>query len=410
MRRSAIVRAVESARPSVVNINGHKTVSGESGIAESDGTKRVNGMGTGVVIDERGYIITNYHVVEGVAEIRVTLADGDTFLATMVAHDPVTDLAVIKIPAREKLPLIPVGVSSDLMQGERVVAIGNAYGYEHTVTCGFISALSRSVQVSDSQKYEDLIQTDASINPGNSGGPLLNVDGEMVGINVAVRVGAQNIAFAIKVDKVMDVAAELMSIERLSGLSHGLLGDIVVNESERCFVVRSVRQDSPAALVGIAPGDRIRSVGERRIQSRLDLERALLGRSEGERVSLTVQRNNEPLEVTLAMAPATQLKAASTFKTLGMELVPVTAESIRQAGSRYQGGLQVTAVTPNSSAARQGIRAGDILVGMHIWETLSLENVKYVLRSPEVSRAGTVKFYVVRGSQTLYGNLPVVRR
>ena len=149
-------------------------------------------MGTGVVIDPRGYIITNYHVVNGVRDIQVTLADGERYIAKLVARDPETDLAIIKIDAKQEIPVISIGTSSDLMTGETVIAMGNAYGYEHTVTRGIVSALRRSVQVNEAQNYDDLIQTDASINPGNSGGPLLNIDGEMIGINVAVRAGARD--------------------------------------------------------------------------------------------------------------------------------------------------------------------------------------------------------------------------
>ena len=141
----------------------------------------------------------------------VTLADGQRHMAKLVARDIETDLAIIKIDPQEPLPVIPIGTSSDLMPGETVIAVGNAYGYEHTVTRGIISALHRAVQVSDAQFYDDLIQTDASINPGNSGGPLLNIDGDMIGINVAVRAGAQGIGFAIPVDKVAAVAAGLLA-------------------------------------------------------------------------------------------------------------------------------------------------------------------------------------------------------
>ncbi len=187
-RRSAIVEAVSAARPAVVNIHGRKTVPAEYDTQGAvDAGHQVNGMGTGILIDPRGYILTNYHVVEGVKRIRATLADGTTAVADLVANDPTTDLAIIKIPEDKPFPVIRVGTSSDVMPGETVVAVGNAYGYEHTVTQGIISALHRSVQVSDYQKYNDLIQTDASINPGNSGGPLLNIDGDMIGINVAVR-------------------------------------------------------------------------------------------------------------------------------------------------------------------------------------------------------------------------------
>lgn len=193
LRMTPIVRAVRNARPSVVNIQGQKTVPDE---AHAGATRQVNGMGTGVVIDPRGYILTNHHVVDGVRQIRVTLDDGKVSIAQIIARDRQTDLAVIKINAGRSLPTITIGTSADLMPGEPVIAVGNAYGYEHTVTRGIISALNRDVQVSDTQAYDDLIQTDASINPGNSGGPLLNIEGKMVGVNVAVRAGAQGIGFA----------------------------------------------------------------------------------------------------------------------------------------------------------------------------------------------------------------------
>ena len=140
-------------------------------------------MGTGVVIDSRGYVLTNYHVVQGVKVIEVSTAEREKTTAKLLAHDPVTDLAILKINTKRPLPTIKIGTSSDLMLAEQVTAVGNAYGYEHTVTLGIISALNRTVQVNDEQVYRNLIQTDAAINPGNSGGPLLNMNGEMIGIN-----------------------------------------------------------------------------------------------------------------------------------------------------------------------------------------------------------------------------------
>ena len=188
LRETPVVKAVQRARGAIVNIRGEKTVAASaSQAAGSDGGRRVNGMGTGVLIDPRGYILTDYHVVNGVREVHVTRADGQRHTARLLAHDKEADLAILKIDCPTPLPVIPIGTSSDLMAGETVIAVGNAYGYEHTVTRGIISALHRSVQVSEAQYYDDLIQTDASINPGNSGGPLLNIDGEMIGINVAVR-------------------------------------------------------------------------------------------------------------------------------------------------------------------------------------------------------------------------------
>ena len=174
LRETPIVKAVQRVRASVVNIRGEKTIAAPvmptGQIAGADASRRVNGMGTGVVIDDRGYIITNHHVVEGVREILITMADGQRHIAKLVARDMETDLAILKIDAKGSLPVIPIGTSSDLMPGETVIAVGNAYGYEHTVTRGIVSALHRAVQVSDAQFYDDLIQTDASINPATRAG------------------------------------------------------------------------------------------------------------------------------------------------------------------------------------------------------------------------------------------------
>ncbi len=191
-RWTPIVKAVKKATPSVVSIRGEKTVLPTAQTGANDSPRRVNGMGSGIVIDPRGYILTNYHVVDGVREIQVTTSENKKYIAAIVARDAETDLAVIKISPAEKMEVITLGTSSDLMQGETVVAVGNAYGYDFTVTRGIVSALHRAVQINDAQYYDDLIQTDAPINPGNSGGPLLNIDGEMIGVNVAVRAGAGN--------------------------------------------------------------------------------------------------------------------------------------------------------------------------------------------------------------------------
>ncbi len=193
-RFTPTVKVFEKTRPSVVSIRGEKTVMPAPQEAVADPPRRVNGMGTGIVIDARGYILTNYHVVDGVREIQVTTSDEKKYVAAVVARDTETDLAVIKISPAEKLQVIPMGTSSDLMPGEPVVAIGNAFGYEDTVTTGIVSALHRAVQINDAQFYDDLIQTSAPINPGNSGGPLMNIDGEMIGVNVAVRAGARESA------------------------------------------------------------------------------------------------------------------------------------------------------------------------------------------------------------------------
>jgi len=410
LRRTAIVKAVERARPSIVNIRGCKTLSTEGGGDVGEPGRRVNGMGTGVILDERGYMLTNYHVVDGVSRIQVTLSDGQVHIARLVAGDPKTDLAVISVSAGRPLPVITTGTSSDLMLGEPVVAVGNAYGYENTVTRGIISSLHRSVEVSETQKYDDLIQTDASINPGNSGGPLLNVDGEMIGINAAVRVGAQGIGFAIPVDKAMAVAARLLTASRVDNLWHGVEGKTTITGCQGRFLVQSVAEGSPADKGGMRVGDTIHSVGDMKIERALDFERALIGRKAGEEVPVSVERGNRTRSLSLVMAPRPRRAnslAENAWNVLGLRLEPIPATEFRRLKSRYRGGLKVVTVRADSPAARQGIRSGDALVGMHLWETVSMDNVAYVLKYANSER---LKFYVLRGNETLFGYLPVAMR
>ncbi|MCA9248601.1 MAG: trypsin-like peptidase domain-containing protein [Planctomycetales bacterium] len=412
LRRSAVVRAVQEARQSVVNIHGQKTLSSsydEFGHVESP--KRVNGMGTGVVIDSRGYIVTNHHVVQGVRRIEVTLWDGSNTVAQLIAYDPQTDLAIIKIDVKNELPVITLGSSNDLMPGEDVIAVGNAFGYEHTVTRGIISALKRTVQVSDSQQYEDLIQTDASINPGNSGGPLLNIDGEMIGLNVAVRAGAQGIGFAIPVDKVLDVAGDLLTVEKVDRHWHGLHASAASDGNPGAQVTR-IDDGSPAADSGLKRGDVIVEVDRLPVQRKLDVERAMLGRKAGEEIDLVVRRDGQRLNMSLVLGEPSrgpQTTEQRAWNVLGMRLRRVSAGQLEQYNSRYRGGLLVTDVREESPAARQGIRSGDILVGMHIWETVSLDNVAYVLNRSDLAELEPLKFYIVRSGETLFGHLSVAQ-
>jgi serine protease Do len=414
LRQTPVVKAILLCRPSIVNIRGEKTLAvGTSSTSPSDASRRVNGMGTGVVIDPRGYIVTNYHVVDGVREIQVTLASEEKYVARLVDRDAETDLAVIKIDARQKLPVITIGTSSDLMAGESVIAVGNAYGYENTVTRGIISALHRAVQVSDAQYYDDLIQTDASINPGNSGGPLLNIDGEMIGINVAVRAGAQGIGFAIPVDKVMAVTGDLIAGANAKHAYHGLVL-AKAKAADKPVTVATVEPDSPAAKAGLKPGDVIRSVGDLQVKRSLDFHRGLLEHDPGDQVKLSVQRKGEQLtlDVTLAQGLAqTATNANPMWTVLGLELRPIPSEEFRETyQTRYRGGLLVSEVRPDSPAASQGIHRGDVLVGMHIWETISLANVDYILSRPDVQTLNPVKFFILRGSETLYGYMPLAMK
>jgi serine protease Do len=406
--------AVEKAQPSVVSITSEKKAASTSRwpfTPEENQRPRISGMGTGVILDGRGYVLTNHHVVDKVQGIEVHLSDGTNYPARLLQFDPVMDLAMLKIDAERALPAIVIGTSHDLMVGESVITIGNAFGYENTVAVGIVSALKRNVTLSDEQVYRNLIQTDAAINPGNSGGPLINIDGELIGINVAVRAGAQGIGFALPIDDVKVVAADMMSTRRLARTWHGLVASEARTASTRAVVLAEVQGGSPAEAAGFRPGDQVVQVGEQVVTTPLDIERGLLDVPPGRPTRVLVRREGQEQALDLEMRPLTGAPAvrASTaaldpteqvFRLLGLKTLPVTPEYVAAASPQLHGGLFVREVSRGSLGERAQIQRGDILVGMNVgvrhWETLTPENVLFILRQPEVPQSQKLAFYIVR--------------
>ncbi len=317
-RETPLVKAVQQCRKSVVNIHTEKLAADDKEARFFSGkARKITGMGTGIVVDERGYIVTNYHVIQDVDRIIVTLDSGATYDGRPVSFDRKQDLAIIRIDANDPLAVMPMGTSSDLMLAETVFAVGNAFGYEHTITSGIISALHRDVEVDETQSYENLIQTDASINPGNSGGPLLNLDGEVIGINVAIRAGAQRIGFAIPIDDARRSIARLMSVERLNGIPHGLTTTDIKTPSEKKLVVNNVAPGSAAEKCGLQPGDVIRSVRGLKVHDGTDLERSLLDLPVGKVVDVVLNRDgrDQTLQYTVGVGrPGTTATVAAGKK------------------------------------------------------------------------------------------------
>ena len=417
-RRTQIVEVVEKVKDAVVNIHSERTVAAAGtddlyGVAAAP--SRVNGMGTGIVIDPRGYIITNHHVIEDVQVIKVRLADGSTYPAKVVARDHENDLALLKIEPRKPLATIPLGTSQDLMIGETVLAIGNAFGYEHTVTTGIVSALHRDVTLNKEMAYKSLIQTDTPINPGNSGGPLVNINGELVGVNVAIRAGAQNIAFAIPVDTMIRVAGDMLSIRKRNGLTHGMkLADKVnpgSSPSVRSVSVGGIEPAGPAATAGLQPGDVLVRVGGQNVQTSLDFERALLDHTAGEKVTLVVNREGSEKSLDLVLQTVDRASAPAPdliWRKLGVRLQSAAAEQVTRVNPALHGGLVVTDVYPDGVAGRAGFQRGDILIGLHQWETLTADNVNYVLTHPDLATFNPVRFFIIRNGQVRRGWLPQI--
>lgn len=412
LRRTPIVEAVAKVRPSVVNIHSERTVHlrNRNPVALDGAVQRVNGMGTGVIVDERGYIVTNDHVVDGVQSLRASLADGSTYDCKVITRDSKGDLALLKIEAGRSLPTAPLGTAQDLMIGETVLAIGNAFGYEHTVTTGVISALHRSVEIASDQTYENLIQTDASINPGNSGGPLVNINGEVIAINVAIRAGAQNIGFAIPIDRVKQITAELLSIRRLKHTWHGFVcRECDPSGKQAGLVIEQLEARSPAAKGGFEQGDVIVQVAGTPVRNSLDLERLLLDSRPGDPVPVVVQRKDAEKSLALVLEPAPAVAAsgpaAVIWSRLGLRVSALDRRQSQQLGTSYRGGLNVVDVDPAGPAGRQGIRSGDLLVGLHTWETINVDNVIYALTN---ANSNSMSFYILRGGVTRYGQITPV--
>ena len=453
-RDTPLVRAVQLSRKSVVNIHTER-MSAEDKDSKffSSKSRKVTGMGTGLVIDERGYVVTNYHVIQDVDVITVTLEGGSSYEGHPVSYDRKHDLAIIKITATEQLTVMNMGTSSDLMLAETVYAVGNAFGYEHTVTAGIVSQLHRDVEVDETQSYENLIQTDASINPGNSGGPLINLNGEVIGINVAIRSGAQRIGFAIPIDDARLTIARLMSVERLNGIPHGLGTKDIKSAEEKKLVVEQVAAESAADLCGIKIGDVIRSIRGITVIDGTDLERSLLDLPRGKVVDVIVARDgrDQTLQLTVGVGRPTGIPVAAisqqsdvkvnsspqttevpsvtmnvvsdaevsvmnrAWDLLGLRLENLNeVDRLEIAGKaypgarkpvRYNGGLRVVSVRSGSVASRF-VNEGDILLGLDGFETLGPTNISYILREARISNSAPMKCQILRkGGNPIEGTL-----
>lgn len=423
-RRTQTVEVVDRVKASVVNIHSERTVTDARDFERnhdiSRTQQRVNGMGTGIVIDPRGYLVTNHHVVDDVQLLRVRLHDGTTMPARVIARDPEQDLAVIKIDPPKPLPVIPLGTSSDLMLAEPVIAIGNAFGYEHTVTTGIVSALKRDVTLNKEVSYKSLIQTSAGINPGNSGGPLLNVHGELIGVNVAIRAGAQNIAFALPIDNVLKVTADMLSTRKRSGMSHGMVLRDAIDSSEnpikRWAVIDRIDAGSPAEQAGFKAGDVIEKIGDVQVKCALDVERAFLDQPIGSKLETVGRRSRDEIKAVVALktmgrvVPAIPVASSGdiVWKRLGIRVDAVSPETVAKVNKDLRGGLLIADVSAESPAARAGFQKGDILIGLHQWETISSDNITFVLNHPDLASFSPVRYFLIRDGQLRRGALPAI--
>jgi len=377
-RRTPVVVAVERTRPAVVNVFTETLVqtpfrTRRPGFGNplfddffsdlfprpSQPRQRRSSLGSGVVIDADGTIVTNEHVIVHASNIKVLLADKRELTARLVGADSDSDLAVLKVEADEPFPSVTLAGDDTILIGETVIAIGNPFGLSHTVTTGVVSAVGRTIQAGD-VVYHDFIQTDASINPGNSGGPLLNIEGELLGINTAIHRTAENIGFAIPVRRVRSVAEQLVHYGAVQSPWIGIQVQDLTPELAFHFqrspqsgvVVSSIDPGSPAATAGLTPGDVIVGAHGEPVRSGADFARRTRGLEAGEELRLEIagEQGRRTITLVVAVLPADRIDEFA-WRALGVEVED----------SRSGRGVAVTRVRRDGPAHRIGMQRGDVI-------------------------------------------------
>jgi serine protease Do len=419
-RRTPVVEVYEKTHDAVVNISGERTISTSiwpefdlPGMFDFGGPRfqrRVKVLGSGFIVHEDGYIITNAHVVEGAKNIKVMLGDGHEFLATVISADQSKDLAVLTIETQDKLPFIHPGRSSDLMIGETVVAIGNPYGYSNTVTSGVVSAAGRDIEVSEGFWLRGLIQTDAPINPGNSGGPLLNVNGELIGITTAIRPEAQNIGFAIPVDTLVDNLTQMLMPEKLRRVQLGLImGRLKTVGEFTGLEVESVVKESPAEKKGMAKGDLVLEIDGRKLNGVIDFYVKMMRKEIGEPIEIKyvrlqgLQPETQTVRLTMEAKPLPDgRKLAEEF--FQMEISELTDTIARKFGyDKAYPILIITDAERQGVAAQAGLTGGDLILEVN---NAAVRNLKeFSLEMEKVNEGDIVKLKIMRIKVSAFGQV-----
>jgi len=427
-RETPVVQAVKKVSPAVVNISSeYEVIAGSNpffdrgldpffdsffrDFFEPRYQRRYQGhsLGSGVIIDgRRGYILTNEHVIARSAKIRVMLRDERGFDAELVGAAPDFDLAVLKIEAGGTLPAIEMGDSDDLMIGETVIAIGNPFGFSHTVNTGVISALNRSVQAAE-RTYRNFIQTDASINPGNSGGPLLNINGDLIGINTAIYSEAQGIGFAIPINRAKRVMEDLIKYGEIHIPWLGLFVQDLDPKLVHYFniprgegvLVSEVTEHGPAQEAGLRAGDVITALGDRRVTSKETYHAIIRDFSEGDVIPLTTWKEGrahvtQVLSRTFPEALAEDLG----YRSLGVRVQEISTALRYRFKIAARDGVVVTELREGSYLQRIGARPGDILRKLNDMMIRTVDDFKEAVVKYRQKESAVL--LIQRGSQQYY--------
>jgi serine protease Do len=370
-------------------------------------------LGSGFIIDKEGYIVTNNHVIEDADMIKVKLKNGKEFDAEIVGRDPNTDIALIKIKSKNHLSVLKLGDSDALKVGQWVVAIGSPFGLEHTVTAGIVSAKGRII---GSGPYDDFIQTDASINPGNSGGPLINMKGEVIGINTAIIASGQGLGFAIPINSAKRIVDQLKS----SGeVTRGWLGVVIqdlskelseyygIKEGKGVFVAEVFPGD-PADKAGIKPKDIILSVNGKKVENTRELSKSIADTSVGDTVKIKVLRNGVEKKFGVKIVKRKDDRIASLAPSkgneheLGIRVSELTPEIARHFNITEAGGVIVIDVESESQGMKAGVRVGDIIKEINHQPIKTVKDYKNEIK--KLKKGDSIQMFIKR----VNGNFDVV--
>ncbi len=436
---ASLAELVKRLKPSVVNVSTTSVVKGggtpfESpfGGGEQDPFEeffkrffgdvpqrefRQRGLGSGFILSEDGYIVTNNHVVEKANDIEVVLEDGERYKAKVIGKDPKTDVALLKIEPKHKLPAALLGDSDKLEIGDWVIAVGNPFGLGHTVTAGIVSAEGRSLGLGP---YDDFIQTDAAINPGNSGGPLFNLQGQVVGVNTAIVAGGQGIGFAIPINLAKSIITQLKGTGKVVRGWLGVLVQQITPEiadglglsEPKGALVSDVTPGSPADKAGIKRQDIITEFNGQKINDMQGLPKLVAATPPGTQVQLKLLRNGKEQTVNLKVAelPEEIAKAGGTGaqqieRNLGIVVQEINPQMQRRLGIEDSQGVIITNVDPGSLAHEAGLSPGDIILEINRKQIKNLDEYRKALDS--VKTGQTALFLVKRNKNTLYIALKV---
>jgi len=380
---------------------------------------KARGSGSGVIIDQRGYILTNNHVVSGADKIMVKLSDGREFKAKIIGTDTKTDLALIKIDAKD-LPIATLGDSDKIEVGEWVIAIGNPFGLEHTVTVGVVSAKSRSGLGTGT--YEDFIQTDTSINPGNSGGPLVNINGEVIGINTMIIGMGTGIGFAIPINMAKNIIEDLIKHGKVTrpwvgigiqDLSPELRKHFKVGEEEGA-IINQIYENSPAEKAGLKIGDVIQEVDGENVKDAQSLIKEILKKRIGQKVRLGIVREGrfiyidvitKELPSRLAGVRGEEREEEEAKPFLGLDVEELTPELARRYDMDYEEGVIIVDVESGSPVEEVGLRKGDIIKEINHRIIKNLEDYNKVIYRANIKEG--ILLLVKRQNQTFFVNIQV---